>query len=559
MGISPHVTLGLHVGHDRAVTVLVDGKLIGHLSEERVDRRKHSFAPSLPVRAMQTLQMRGLFHAQYVREIGISFDSVESHRLVDRWRSELEDALGPVNASVFPVSHHLAHAYAAFYTSPFREALVLVADGGGDLVQHGMEAETLYRAEGGVMEMLERRLQIPPCSNMGHPTIHAFDALNSIDRDKPISLGRKYTQITYTIGFGVGQEGKTMGLAPYGSPVFRASVPTDGLSFGLTFGTLLEDIEHAWRSSGEALGPFLRRHRADMAASVQTLIEEVVLKSVTDAVNRYRITDLCLSGGLFLNCLLNHRILESTPVRRLHIIPAAGDDGQSIGAALYAYHAAGHLPQGSAQAIPYLGLAYGPGEIEDALLRARLPFQRLEDAQLASVLAERIARGALVGLLRGRTEIGPRALCHRSILGDPRNPDTKTRLDLEVKHREAFRPYAPVVAAEAQFRIFELRQSSPFMLLAAPVRQEYRPLLPAVTHVDGTARVQAVSPVEEPFVHGLLLEFEARTRLPVLLNTSFNDAGEPVVETPDDAIATFLSTGLDLLVLENYLVEKPPS
>lgn len=553
---SRHITLGLHIGHDRAATVLDDGRLIGHLSEERVDRVKHSFSIGLPWGALQVLQSRGLYRIENVREVGITFAAAEVGRFEERWRSELQERLGPLDARIIPVPHHLAHAYSTFYTSPFPEALVLVADGGGDLVAEGIEAESLYYARGATIDLLEQRLQDAPVANMAHPGSHAFDVLTSVDRGKRISLGRKYTQLTYTIGFGTGQEGKTMGLAAYGKPLVSCPIQTDGLAFDLRFSTMLDEVERVWRRSGEHLGHFLRRNRADLAATAQELVESVVIQSVTQCVERYGIADLCVSGGLFLNCLLNHRILERTPVRRLHIIPAAGDDGQSIGAAFYAYHMARQAPRNSASELPYLGPAYDQREIEAALGRWGAVYRRYSDGQLAAMLAERIAGGALVGLLRGRTEIGPRALCHRSILGDPRSQAVKSRLDNDVKHREAFRPYAPVVTAEAQFRYFDLRQSSPFMLLAAPVRPEYRTHLPAITHADGTARIQAVSQADEPFIHRLLLEFETRTGFPILLNTSFNDAGEPIVETPEDAIATFVSTGLDLLVLENFVIEK---
>jgi carbamoyltransferase len=556
MSSSSHITLGLHIGHDRAATVLANGRLIGHLSEERVDRVKHSFSIGLPWGALQVLQSRGLFRIADIRDVGITFAAAEAERFKERWQSELEEHLGTLNAHIIPVSHHLAHAYSTFYTSPLSDALVLIADGGGDVVAGGIEAESLYHARGSTMELLEQRLQDAPVANMAHPGSHAFDVLTSAERGKQISLGRKYTQLTYTIGFGAGQEGKAMGLAAYGKPLVRPKILTDGLAFDLRFGTVLEEVEDLWRKSGESLGDYLRRYRADLAATAQELVENVVIQSVTQCVERYGITDLCLSGGLFLNCLLNHRILERTPVRRLHIIPAAGDDGQSIGAAFYAYHMQRKVPRNSTLEFPYLGPAYDKREIEAALVRWGVGYRWFSDGDLAVLMAERIAGGALVGLLRGRTEIGPRALCHRSILGDPRSQSAKSRLDSEVKHREAFRPYAPVVTAEAQLRYFDLRQSSPYMLLAASVRPEYRAQLPAITHADGTARIQAVSQAGEPFIHRLLSEFEVRTGFPILLNTSFNDAGEPIVETPEDAIATFRSTGLDMLVLENFVIEK---
>jgi carbamoyltransferase len=254
-----------------------------------------------------------------------------------------------------------------------------------------------------------------------------------------------------------------------------------------------------------------------------------------------------------LSCKLNQHILSTTNFRKLHVIPAAGDDGQCVGAAFAAYAKEYGPPKRTSVPLPYLGRSYSRAEIKERLnyfgLRARL----LNDKQLATRVAKQIAAGRTVGLLRGRSEMGPRALCHRSILADPRRSEMKDHLNV-LKRRELFRPFAPVVTADAQFRYFDLKQESPFMLLAAAVRPEYRQSLPAISHVDGSSRVQAISRKKDSFVYDLLKAFESETGFPILLNTSFNLDSEPIVEGPHDAITTYLNSDIDILVLENYYV-----
>ena len=260
---------------------------------------------------------------------------------------------------------------------------------------------------------------------------------------------------------------------------------------------------------------------------------------------------------LFLNCLLNHKILCECNFKNVFIIPSAGDDGQALGSAYYAYMEMFGTQSDFHINLPYIGLDYTEQEIEDAIRLKNLSYKKYADGDLAKITAEYISQNKIVGMHRGRTELGPRALCHRSILANPTHPHMKDILNRRVKHREEFRPFAPTVAKEDQFKYFALRASSDYMLLAPVVREEYREKLSAVTHVDNTARVQAVSKKSDPFIHQLLLELKKVIGVSVVLNTSFNVAGEPIVESPQDALNTFLKTNIDVLVIGNCVVTKP--
>jgi carbamoyltransferase len=264
---------------------------------------------------------------------------------------------------------------------------------------------------------------------------------------------------------------------------------------------------------------------------------------------------LCGAGGVFLNCQMNHRILANTRFEHLHVIPAAGDDGLCIGAAFWAYAQVFSAPARTSVSLPYLGPRYDSDAIRDRLRHFQLTAKQLDDAWLADRVAQDLDDGRIVALLRGRSEVGPRALCHRSLLADPRRRGMKDCLNY-LKGRELFRPFAPVVPAEDQFKYFELIQSSPYMLLATRIRPEFRDTLPAITHVDGSSRVQAIDHSKEPFVHALLRAFERKTGYPILLNTSFNLAGDPIVESPHDAIVTYLNSDIDVLVMENFYLDK---
>lgn len=404
--------------------------------------------------------------------------------------------------------------------------------------------------------MLERRLQDPPNRKLMDWGNHLYPFMPATLLKKEISLGRKYEQITYLLNFKFGQAGKTMGLASYGKSLIDFSeLSYKDLSFSLHYEDILKEIYIQEKQSNLSHDEYLSIYGADVAATVQEYIENAVISLIMNLCNKYQIRDISLAGGLFLNCLLNHKIVEFSGCNNVYIIPSAGDDGEAMGAALAAYSFFEHSNNIEMQ-LPYLGLDYSKECIERALKSKNIKYYYMDDENLIRKTAELIADGKIVGFHRGRTEVGPRALCHRSILADPTNPEMKNILNRRVKHREDFRPFAPVVTFEDQFEIFNLKQDSPFMLLAATVKEEYRAKIPAVTHVDNTARVQSVKSNEEPFVYNLLKEFKKVKGVPVLLNTSFNVAGEPVVETPEDVIQTFLKTEIDAVVIDNYIAYK---
>jgi carbamoyltransferase len=551
-------TAGLHIGHDRGAAIVCDGELIGHLPQERLDRKKHSAGSKLPLEALDCLLSYLRLDVSQMAAIGLTFENMNIALFADDFAEELRFHYGVSSLNVIGVPHHLAHAMGAYITSGFDEALVLVADGAGDLIDGSFEAETLFAVSKRGVDVLERRLQtfLPDT----YETPHFYNARMMPDeyKNQSISIGRKYEQFTHLIGFGREQHGKTMGLASYGEPLFPIPrLEPSGVNFDLNAIDLLDNLEGIRARRGVSTREFLQAERANVARTIQDFTEGALVELVQEVIGKYPGRRLCLSGGVFLNCVANHKIRGVVGNQDIHILPACGDDGQAIGAAAEAYRVTGGALVRLSKAFPYLGISYDSSAITAAVRSFGLASRQMSTANLASFLAERLSDGATIGILRGRTEIGPRALGHRSILIDPRRPDGKDFLNRHVKFREAFRPYAPIVTVEDQFEYFDLATSSPYMLYACQVRPKYQGVLPAVTHVDGTARVQSVSRQSEPFLHLLLNEFKKRTEFPILLNTSFNLNGDPIVETPHDAIRTFLNTSIDILVLESQVIEKP--
>lgn len=311
-----------------------------------------------------------------------------------------------------------------------------------------------------------------------------------------------------------------------------------------------------WIRSRKDHFSFVSAEGKDLAYTIQRFTEDALVSLVKNLAKKYGIYKFCLSGGVFLNCLSNHKILEKADIEDVRIFPAAGDDGQAIGCALHVFRQRTQENVKPQIHLPYLGLSYSDEFVEKHIKSKNIKAIRYSDKELVDKLADLIANGKIIGVFRGRTEVGPRALCHRSILADPTNPNMKDILNKRIKHREEFRPFAPVTTYEDQFNIFDLKADSPFMLLATTVKKEYQDIIPSVTHVDKTARVQAIKREEEPFLYALLRRFEDIKGIPVLLNTSFNLAGQPIVELPDIAIQTFLRSSLDVLVLNNYLICK---
>jgi carbamoyltransferase len=434
------------------------------------------------------------------------------------------------------VPHHHSHA-SMFFVSPFEEALVLVMDGYGDDC-----SSSAYVGRG---NRLDR--------------IWSTGIMNS--------AGLVYTFVTEYLGFaGFGDEGKVMALAAFGEDTFvqrfRDVVrPTPDGSYAVNMDYFSYDafgqLRPFKRKFITAFGPPRRpgeaindRHR-DVAFALQAVTEEIILHLVRALLKKHAVRDLCMTGGVALNCVANAKILEETDVQRLWVPPCASDTGAPLGSALWHYHQDLGRPRGFELKHALYGKAYSDDEIVKALEVASLGYRRLSQEQLLSRVAKDLADGKVVGWFQGRFEMGPRALGNRSILADPRRADMRDILNAKVKKRESFRPFAPAVLIERAHDFFEIDQPDPFMTLAPRVRAECRDRIPAAVHVDGTGRIQTVERSSNPRYYGLIEEFGRLTGVPVLLNTSFNRT-EPIVASPTDAVGCYLRTQMDVLVMGDY-------
>lgn len=583
--------------HDSAAALLEDGRIVAAAQEERFSRIKHD--AGFPAQAIRyCLRQAGIGlaevdHIAFFEKPFLKFERLLQTYLafaprgfasfavaMPVWVREklfqkklLQDelaALDPGYDRHRPLlfgEHHLSHAASAFYPSPFDEALVLTMDGVGEWA-----TTTAALGRGAELEIL-RELHFPH------------------------SLGLLYSAFTYYCGFKVNSgEYKLMGLAPYGEPRYQdrirrelVDIKPDG-SFrlnldyfdyctGLTMTNRRFDalFEGPVRRENE---PLTQRHM-DLAASIQAVTEEIVLKlaAALRALTGQR--RLCLAGGVALNCVANGKLKRSGLFDELWIQPAAGDAGGSLGVALTVWHRHLRQPRAAverpdAMAGAYLGPAFDDDEAAARLAARGARFQRLDEHALLERAADDLAQGLALGWMQGRMEFGPRALGARSILADPRQPEMQKRLNLKIKFRESFRPFAPAVLAERAAEWFELDGPSPYMLLVAEVRREHRcdesvaaatfgierlnqvrSSVPAITHVDYSARIQTVHAETHPRFHALLSAFERRTGCPMLVNTSFNVRGEPIVCTPEEAFRCFMGTHLDRLAIGNlYLLKE---
>ena len=570
--------LGLNAYHgDASASLFTDGRLACAMEEERFSRLKHQAGfPTLAVQ--KSLAYAGISAAD-LDHIAISRDNnAHLHKklmfalakgpsfamLKDRLTnaSKIRDVKSSVaelagvsesalKAEVHRVEHHHAHMASAFFVSPFEEAALLSIDGFGDFVS------TMWGTGHG------SRIEVQDWVEFPH------------------SMGLLYTAITQYLGFGkYGDEFKVMGLAPYGQPEYMDAVrklvkPTktgfeldlsyfvhhsEGVNMtwdagsptiGDVFSPKLEQLLGARRAKDEPLG---QKHM-NIAASLQDVLEEVVLGMLRQLSARTGLTDLCMAGGVALNCTMNGKILSETPFKRVYIQPAAYDGGTSLGAALYVKHHVHGAPRDFVMDHTYWGLEYTPEQCRAALDARGLRYQEMDDEPLADAAADLITQGNIVGWYQGRFEWGPRALGNRSIVCDPRSDRMKDVLNSRIKHRESFRPFAPSVLEEKAGEWFEMSEASPFMLMTCQVRKEQQARVPAITHVDGTARQQTVSKRTNPKYWGLIHAFEKKTGVPIVVNTSFNE-NEPVVNTPEEAIDCYLRNDMDVLVLGRFLVEK---
>ena len=452
-------------------------------------------------------------------------------------RRELSKSFG--SAALPPivnVGHHDSHA-AVFFVSPFEEALVLVMDGYGD-----DSSSSSYLGRG---NRLKRTW--------------STGIMNSV--------GLVYTFVTQHLGFaGFGDEGKVMALAAFGTDTyvqrFRDVIrPTSDGGYAVEmsyfsfdkFGQLRPFSRKFVDTFGPARNPdepLTDRHR-DLAFALQAVTEEVILHRVRSLLKQFPVRDLCMTGGVALNCVANAKVLEATDVRRVWVPPCASDTGAPFGSALWHTHQTLGLPRRFELTHPYYGRAYADADVAGALDAAGLRYHRLPTPQLLRRVAKDLADGKIVGWFQDRFEMGPRALGNRSILADPRRAEMREKLNDRVKKREPFRPFAPVVLAERAAEYFEVEQADPFMTLAPRVRIDQQKIIPAAVHVDGTGRIQTIDRTANPRYYGLIEEFARLTGIPVLLNTSFNRK-EPIVASPKDAVACYLESGIDVLVLGDF-------
>ena len=583
--------------HDSAAALVVEGDIVAAVQEERFTRKKHD--AGFPAHAVAyCLEERGigLTDVDYITFYDkplVKFERLletylafapkgfrsfvaampvwlkEKLFLKDMLKKELA-ALGGVSLQELPPllfnEHHKSHAASAFYASPFDKAAVLCLDGVGEWA-----TSSVWLGEGNKLEP-------------------------QWELDFPHSLGLLYSAFTYYTGFRVNSgEYKVMGLAPYGEPKYvdvildklidvkeDGSFRLDMSYFNYATGLTMTNAKFADLFGGPACKPdsIVTQREMDIARSIQVVTEEIVLK-LCNAVHKELQTDyLCLAGGVALNCVANGRLLREGPFKDIWIQPAAGDAGGAVGAALTAWYEYLDKPRqvndADSMSGSYLGPKFSNDDIIGYLDSVNASYRKLDDEELLPRLADILGQGNVVGWLQGRMEFGPRSLGGRSIIGDARSKEMQSRMNLKIKYRESFRPFAPAVKAENVSDWFEIDRRSPYMLLVAPVKEDRRiemtetqrqlfgidklniprSEIPAVTHVDYSARVQTVHKETNPRFYRLLDEFGSRTDCPVLVNTSFNVRGEPIVCTPEDAYRCFMRTEMDYLVMENILLAK---
>jgi carbamoyltransferase len=564
--------LGLTTLGDAAATLIHNGELVAAAEEERFSRVKHHCG--FPYRAIQYCLDEAGISIGDVSHIALywkpwvlahkALQAVWSLRIsTDMFRARVDRGIAQVSESYlgmlrYPrlirsrfgtsdfrfhyLEHHLCHAASAFLVSPFDTAAILTMDGTGE------ETTTM----------------------LAHGRDTSIKALSRIKL--PHSLGQFYSAITNFLGFDMfaGDEWKVMGLAAYGEPEFydflsrRVLLPNGDGAFHVNIRVLDHHLAKHYQFPSEivrALGPPRRpdeeittRHQ-NIAASAQRVLEDVVLRLLEELHRQTREQNLCLAGGVAFNSVMNGRIIRESPFKRVFIQPAAGDAGCSLGAAYLVHNVIQKRPRTAQMEHAYWGPPFSAAACREALVRAGLSFETLPEDELVQRVAAKLADGAIVGRFQGRMEFGPRALGNRSFLADPRRTDMRELLNKKVKLREWFRPLAPSMLEEASDRVFGRPHSDPFMVTVMSVAESERPAIPAVVHVDGTARPQTVSRRTNPRFWQLIREFERITGVPILLNTSFN-VQEPIVCTPEDAIRTFQNSSFDALVLENHLVVR---
>ena len=557
------LTLGINYSqmHDSSACIVRDGELLFAVAEERISRVKHD--SRFPGNAVRACLDFAKVCAEQLDEVCFGWQTAgpvfrhdlkcyatgkmpltylnglnSTRHFLSMWHQEsgakkFAQQFGTSKPRMRFVDHHLAHAISAYGYSGFEEAAVVVMDGRG-----AWEATSIWHGRNG---RLEHVLTIP----------------------FPDSVGFFYSQFTEFLGFQPNSdEWKVMGLAPYGKPGVDLSsfIDLETLPYRVNTKQVsangTSSLGRASRFLGEPRVPeseITDRHK-DIAYAVQDACETAMMNVVKLAVEKTGCRDVCLAGGVALNSKANGKILAAGLVGKFFVQPAASDDGVALGAALAPYLDGQSKPPNKAMRHGYWGPCFDDEAIESAIQTYKLPYTRVSDP--ASTAADLLSQGKILGWFQGRMEFGPRALGSRSILADPRDPEMNAKVNNAVKFREWWRPFAPSMKKESAGEYLESATDSPFMILTAQVRPEKRTVIPSVTHVDGSARPQTVEKEINPLYWRLIDEFEKRTGVPVVMNTSFNLRGEAIVHTPTDAIRTFFSSGMDALLMGSFLLEK---
>jgi carbamoyltransferase len=547
--------VGINRTQDASIAIASGGREMTSLQKERVSRRKHHWGRLGDVRDLYVPTLPEL--REPIDLIVECYSSDDELRRLDAYRDELEQSLRFRNGTrAVRISHHVAHAYSAFHPSPFDRAAVLVVDAQGSPVRD--VTEPFPGAAGADPDLLEVA-SFYRCERLRGDLECVGKQLWDGDWSRPVGLGCFYYLLTRSIfPTGEGNEGKVMGLAPFGRggalglpelvvDEYRVLIPDAWVEL------LREPERFRFRPGGRGTV----EDSANLAAEGQAAFESALLRLAEWLAARSGEANLCFAGGAALNCSANGRLLRQSRFRELFIPPSPHDGGTAVGCALYGLIEHLGVRSDFRWRNDFLGPASDDAAVEAALHRwagRDLVVRRPDD--LLGELVDLVDRGGVVGLHHGRSESGPRALGNRSIIADARHPGMQDFINSLVKGREWFRPLAPIVLADAAPRIFDIDRPAPFMQIAADVRAEFRARLPAITHVDGTARLQTVDPANAPFLHALLTRFNERTGCPVLLNTSLNGPGQPLTETPEDSLATFATTAMHALVLPPFLVRK---
>jgi carbamoyltransferase len=573
------IILGINAHHaDSSAAIFKDGKLLVAAEEERFRRIKHwagfpSFAiqfclkeAGVTMEEVDYISIGRDTKAKFWNKVlfmlkgigkknSLFIDRLSNSKKIVSIEKELAElsnlSLSVVKSKIKYVEHHRAHLASAFFASPFEESAILSIDGSGDFT-----TTMIAIGKGNKIEVI--------------------DSL-----DFPVSAGLFYTAFTQYLGFPhYGDEYKVMGLAPYGQPIFIDEIRkilkfTDNglfdwdsnyfvspyeisLSYEYNlpmvsklYSQKLEDLLGPARQKGEELS---QKHK-DIAASVQRVCEMLIYHILEHLQKRTGLKNICIAGGVAQNSVANGKIIDSTGFENLYIPSAGHDSGISMGSALYVHNHVLNLPRVAPIYTAYTGSRFSNEEIEEYLKSRKIKYKRLEDAELFDIITDKLIEPGVVGWFSGRAEFGPRALGARSIIADPRNVKAKELLNLKIKKRESFRPFAPSILEEFTGEYFTRVENVPFMERVFPIKKEKHNVIPAVTHVDGSGRLQTVSKSINPRYYQLIETFRQKTGIPILLNTSFNE-NEPIVNTPAEALDCFLRTQMDMLVLENCIIER---